>query len=352
MPHPFELGPADLAARVEEMVDSTFADLQSQFLVLPRSSGFLDYPPFQVAYEVLKRHTNGFAAFTESTVWTALREDALTLLVVRTILGFSPPEWADLARAERDSDIDQGHARSLDTKVRLRRDLFADASPESRTVLRTKALVSVAVEYITKGAPGAATDTVHRLAKVDTMTGLASVQHSANFHVPYAALLYERYLGRPFASYRDSVSGLVGDVMESAVEAELAGRRITFRKTRRAERIAGFDQAPDFFVPTELSPQVIIEAKITSDDGTARDKVARILRLTQMRDANLRAGRPSFEVVACIDGRGFGVRRQDMRDMLTATQGKIFTLATLNRLVDCTSLKNFLPALPPAGPTP
>ena len=352
MPHPFELGPTDLATRVEEMVDATFADLQSQFLVLPKSPGYLDYSPFQEAYEVLKRHTNGFAAFTEESLWSALLEDALSLVVVRTILGFSPPEWADLARSERDIDIDQGNARSLDTKVRQRRDLFRAASPTSLMVVRAKALVSVAVEYITRGAPGAANDTVHRLAKVDTMAGLDSVRHSANFHVPYAALLHERHLGRPFASYRDSVSGMVGDVMESAVESELAARRITFRKTKRAERIAGFDQAPDFFVPTELAPRLIIEAKITSDDGTARDKVARILRLTQMRDANLRAGRPSFEVVACIDGRGFGVRRQDMRDMLTATHGKIFTLATLDRLVDCTSLKSFLPTLPPARTTP
>ena len=59
--------------------------------------------------------------------------------------------------------------------------------------------------------------------------------------------------------------------------------------------------------------RVIIEAKITGDDGTARDKVTRILRLAAMRDERLRAGRPSFDVVACVDGRGFGVRRNDMK---------------------------------------
>jgi hypothetical protein len=347
MPHPFELNPPDLASRLEEMVDATFADLQSQSLVMPKSAGYLDYPLFQAAYEVLKRDTNGFATFTDDTVWAALRNDALVLLVVRTILGFSPPEWADLARSERQSDIDQGHARMLDTKVRQRRDLFTDASPASLTVRRAKALVSVAVECIKRGASDAAADTVHRMAKVDTMLGLSSVQHAANFHVPYSVLLYERYLGRPFASYRDSVSGMVGDVMESAVEAELAQCRITFRKTRRAERIAGFEQAPDFFIPTEFAPHIIIEAKIISDDGTARDKVARILRLTEMRDAHLRAGRPSFEVVACVDGRGFGVRRQDMRDMLVATRGKVFTLATLDRLIEHTSLRDFLPQQSP-----
>jgi hypothetical protein len=97
----------------------------------------------------------------------------------------------------------------------------------------------------------------------------------------------------------------------------------------------------DFFVPTEFSPSVIIEAKISGDDGTSRDKVARIIRLAQMRDGTLRKKKIDVEVVACIDGRGFGVRRQDMRDMLRATRGKIFTLATIDQLVANTRLSRF-----------
>jgi len=96
-------------------------------------------------------------------------------------------------------------------------------------------------------------------------------------------------------------------------------------------------------VPNKTAPTVIIEAKITGDDGTARDKVSRILRLANMRDSKIRNGQPGFEVVACIDGRGFGVRRQDMRDMLLATGGKVFTLATLDQLVRYTRLREFLP---------
>lgn len=343
MTHPFELPPAELDTRLDEMVTVTFGDIQSQFLVLPRGNGFVEFGEFQTAYEVLKRQTQAFQEFTEKTVWAALVEDALTLVVVRTILGVSPPEWADLARSERDSDVTQGAARSIDTKVRKERRLFAKRQ-DGATVQRVKALISVAVDYIGRGAPADVTDTVHRLAKVDTIIGLDSVQHAASHHVPYAALLYERFLGRPFASHRDSVSELVGDVMESAIEEELTRRKITFRKTKRAERIVGFEQAPDFFVPTELAPEIIIEAKITGDDGTARDKVARIKVLAAMRDERERAGRPAFELVACVDGRGFGVRRQDMRDMLRATRGKVFTLATLHRMVSCTSLKKFLPA--------
>jgi hypothetical protein len=134
--------------------------------------------------------------------------------------------------------------------------------------------------------------------------------------------------------------------MESAIEERLTRSRISFRKTKRAERIPGFDQAPDFIVPDEVNPAVIIEAKITGDDGTARDKVTRIERLATMRDERIRKGIPGFEVVACIDGRGFGVRREDMREMLLRTEGKVFTLSTLDQLVQHTRLRNFLPRKP------
>jgi hypothetical protein len=156
-------------------------------------------------------------------------------------------------------------------------------------------------------------------------------------------LLYERHLGRPFASHRDAVSELVGDVMESAIEERLSRARITYRKTKRAERIPGFEQAPDFIVPDEINPVVVIEAKITGDDGTARDKVTRIERLASMRDERIRAGQPGFQVLACIDGRGFGVRREDMRRMLQRTEGKIFTLSTLDQMIQHTRVSDFLP---------
>ena len=40
-------------------------------------------------------------------------------------------------------------------------------------------------------------------------------------------------------------------------------------------------------------------------------------------------------------GRGFGVRRKDMKKMLIATRGKVFTLRNLDRLIDCSRLKEY-----------
>jgi hypothetical protein len=40
------------------------------------------------------------------------------------------------------------------------------------------------------------------------------------------------------------------------------------------------------------------------------------------------------KVIACIHGRGFGVRREDMKKMILATRGKVFTVKTLDRLIE------------------
>lgn len=338
----FEVDTAYLSQHIDELVSTTVATLQSQFLSLPKGENFIEYSAFQGAYETLKKHTSAFVHLTTDTVMAALQEDSLAFVVLRTILGMTPPEWAYLASITTNTKIDQGFARAFDGHCRARRDYIAYLR-HGTTKDRLNALIQVAVQYITQGAPSGAENMVHRLAKADTSEGLISLMHVAAQHIPYAVLLYERYLGRPFASHRDAVSELVGEVMESAIEERLSRARISFRKTKRAERIPGFEQAPDFLIPDEFHPEIIIEAKITEDDGTARDKVTRIIHLTEMSDERKRKGLSGFEVVACIDGRGFGIRREDMKRMLLKTNGKVFTLATLDSLIENTLIRKFLP---------
>jgi len=133
--------------------------------------------------------------------------------------------------------------------------------------------------------------------------------------------------------------------MENAIEQRLREAGVSYRKTGRAERIPGFGQAPDFCIPDEISPVVIIEAKVTSDDGTARDKVTRIKELETQRNRHEQEGKPFYEVVACIDGRGFRQRRSDMRDLLLRLRGKVFTATTLDRLIANTRIKEFVSKL-------
>ena len=179
--HPFEVGSDYLASHIDEMVDVTFADIQSQFLMMPRGQNFIEFGSFQGAYEVLKQETDAFARFNDETVWKALERNALVFVVVRTILGVSPPEWAELAKAERDVSVPQNVARQMDARCRTEARYFArDLSALSRR--RIEALVSVAVEHVTKGAPSDAVGTVHRLNKIDTLEGLAILHCNCTEH--------------------------------------------------------------------------------------------------------------------------------------------------------------------------
>jgi hypothetical protein len=341
MQSPFEVSYEELQADIDRYVDAVFAALQSAFLVMPKGAGFIDYATFEQGYEALKRATGSFRQMPPDAVFDVVRSVPVSLVVLRSILGLSPPEWAYVTNERLGVDISQNAARSLDRRVRLT-PLTPMRLRNGVTSNRLQALIAVACQLIEEGAPEEAPGLLHRLAKADTKHGLRSVQPLADLGVPYAMLLYERFLGRPFAGHRDSVSELVGDVLEASIEAVLSGSRISFRKTRRAERVEGFDQAPDFIVPDEFNPRVVIEAKITEDDGTARDKVTRVQHLAALSMLARQSGEPPrFEIVACIAGRGFKQRREDMRKLLLATRGKVFTPQTLDRLVDCTQLREF-----------
>ncbi|TDQ54792.1 hypothetical protein [Actinorugispora endophytica] len=341
---PYEVAPDDIPSHLGELVQSTFDDLTSQFMLLPRGASFLEYPEFRSGYEALRKHTNGFTVLDVDRCWNAVKQCAIAGIVLRTIVGVTPPEWQDLAKEETDQQFPNNWARGLDKHMKTNPAYFSTRGGSSElTVSRVTALFQAACRVLLEGATDSQDGMIHRLDKLDTKEGLDSIRYVAEQHVPYAVLLYERYLGRPFASHRDGVSELVGDVMENAIEDLLSQAGVSARKTKRAERVPGFDQAPDFFIPDELDPTVIIEAKITGDDGTARDKVSRILRLASMRDEREREGRPSFEVVACIDGRGFGVRREDMGQMIAATRGKVFTANSLKDLIRYTRISEFLP---------
>ncbi len=337
--YPFEVPFDEILEDAEPYVDAVFSCLESEFLIMPKGAGFVEYPIFERGYEALKAATKRFSKIESAEVLPVMLVEPISIVVLRAMLGFTPPEWAYVTTQRTGVNVTQGFVRALDRKIRI--------SPETRlnvkglTKERLKALVETACFLLTQGVPSVEENLLHRLNKVDTKRGLNSMEHIAGMGVPYAMLLYERFLGRPFAGHRDSVSELVGDSLESAIEDVLNKAGISYRKTKRAERIEGFDQTPDFIIPSEFNPQVIIEAKITEDDGTARDKVTRIQHLGELSLSGRPVDNPRYEVIACIAGRGFGVRREDMKKMILATRGKVFTLKTLDHLIECTRLKDF-----------
>ena len=336
---PFEVPFEEILKDPEEYVDAVFSCLESEFLIMPKGSGFVEYPAFERGYEALKVATKGFAQLDKKDVIPVMLAEPIVLVVLRTMLGFTPPEWGYITTQETGVQVTQGFVRALDRKVRMSPEKPLNANGLAKD--RIEALAQTACRLLSQGVPDVEPTQLHRLDKADTKRGLESVRNLSGMGVPYAMLLYERFLGRPFAGHRDSVSELIGDNLESAIEEVLANAGISFRKTKRAEKIEGFDQTPDFIIPSEFNPQVIIEAKITEDDRTARDKVTRIQHLGELSLAGRNPDNPKYEVIACTGGRGFGVRREDMKKMILATRGKVFTLKTLDRLVANTMLKEY-----------
>ena len=340
MPFPFEVPYEEVHAHIDIYVDEVFAALQSGFMTMPKGPGFVEYAVFETAYEALKRSTGAFRSLDPDSVLELVQSKPLTLIILRAMLGFTPSEWAEAATARTNVQVTQSAARTIDRKVRMTPDTAL--SMNGVTGGRVRAMVAVACQLLTEGPTAVEEGFIHRLQKADTASGLVGISSLADIGVPYPMVLYERFLGRPFAGHRDSVSELVGDILEIAIEETLHRYGVSFRKTKRAERVQGFEQAPDFIIPNEFNPRVVIEAKLAEDDGTARDKVTRVQHLytLSMRDRTPKQG-PRYQVIACIAGRGFKQRREDMKKLLAATHGNVFTLGNIPQLVQHSRIKDF-----------
>jgi hypothetical protein len=58
---PFEVGIDEVLKNPEQFVDAVFSCLESEFLVMPKGLGFVDYPVFERGYEALKVAARGFS---------------------------------------------------------------------------------------------------------------------------------------------------------------------------------------------------------------------------------------------------------------------------------------------------
>ncbi len=55
MKYPFEVDYQEILADPDCFVTAVVSSLASEFLVLPKGEGFIDYPQFETGYEALKR---------------------------------------------------------------------------------------------------------------------------------------------------------------------------------------------------------------------------------------------------------------------------------------------------------
>jgi hypothetical protein len=119
MPFPFEIPFDEVRANLDTYVDEVFGSLQSTFLTLPKGQGFIEYPVFEQGYEALKRVTRDFRMLSPDQILATIYAVPISFVVLRSMLGFTPPEWAYVTTQKTDVAVDQGAIRALDRRIRM-----------------------------------------------------------------------------------------------------------------------------------------------------------------------------------------------------------------------------------------
>jgi len=148
---PFEVSLKEILQDPESYVDAVFSCLESEFLVMPKGMGFVEYPVFERGYEALKSATAGFSQLDPEKVFPVMVSEPISIVVLRSMLGFTPPEWGYITTQKTGISVTQGFVRSLDRKVRMAPE--TEFSTNGVTKERLKAMVQTACQLLSSGVP-------------------------------------------------------------------------------------------------------------------------------------------------------------------------------------------------------
>ena len=80
--YPFEASFDEIRENPDLFVSSVFSCLESEFLVMPKGSGFIEYRVFEAGFEALKKVSSGFRSVSADEVY----QTALSIPI--SIIGF------------------------------------------------------------------------------------------------------------------------------------------------------------------------------------------------------------------------------------------------------------------------
>ena len=296
-----------------------------------------DEDSFAEAYEALASVTAAFTQTDIETLATAIHDTPRALAPLRMILGLT---YSELAVAIKlvDSSLSVS-ANALKNFERGQHPRGFTKRQETMPREIAKAASAVMNRDILR-VPEAASHHFHsKLDKRDTLDGWRSVAANSS-GVPYSALLYQRYVGGVWRQVQDAYSEVKGDaLLEYPLRDLLTEHQVPHHHTKTGATGAeetmeryGVSPGPDFVVPDE-SPTLVIEAKVGEDGGTVRDKAARIRTLAEA------ANRRGLTACALIDGKGWSERTTALLDVIVATQGRTYTLSTMEHLLELPEIK-------------
>lgn len=324
---------ADRAEARSLLAESYLATTQPSFHLIPRGDAMASEADFDAAYQVLAASTSGFTDVRVETLRAALIEDPRALAPLRMVVGFTHNELAVATKlVQPDSTVTGAALKSAERRP---------ASTRKAAVARRSALIDLVAATVLAvmdrqilAVPPASAPWFHsKIDKRDTRDGWRSVARDAG-GVPYSALLYQRYVGGVWRQVQDAYSEVKGDaLLEVPLTALLEEERIPFHRSERGAAGAaataakyGLAPGPDFVLPAD-SPTVIIESKVGEDGGTVRDKAARVQALVDT------GGGRGLVVCAVVDGKGWSERPGALADVVIATRGRTYTLATLPQIL-------------------
>ena len=306
------------------------AATQPSFQYIPRGDSMAGEEEFGAAYLELASRTDDFSDVNSESLASALTSNPATLAPLRMILGLTHNELAwSMKQVRPASKTSGGTLKSFERNP---------AQPSETRAEMIETIVTAALAVVDRSIlqiPETARKHFHsKLDKRDTRGGWRTVAEDAR-GVPYSALLYQRYVGGVWRQVQDAYSEVKGDrLLEKPIADLFDDHRIAYHRSERGARGAtemaatlGFSPGPDFALPKD-SPTVVIESKVAEDGGTARDKASRIVNLARAADDR------GLLVCAVIDGRGWSERSNSLADVVIATQGRTYSLATLHHLLD------------------
>ncbi len=327
----------EVAAEFFRRCASLYAErLSPSFHMVPWDTAqLLEDEGFSAIYARANALTSGFRDVTADKIGNVLRQEPPALIVFRMMAAFSRDHVSYLLRRVYDVRLSRDDLRVIEHQG-------AAASPP--LVARWRAACGTLGQLLYDAVrgellafrDGVETDKFRALTdKIDTRGGWETVANAAASGVPYDALLYQRYIGSAFGLAINASTSLKADLLEGPVDQLLRDSGIPFYRVGAREKVPGWEQAPDFFVPSKEAPVVLIEAKVAEDGGTARDKASRIERLSR-----LAYGRGAT-LISVVDGLGFLRINDVLAPILGNSKGLVFTYSDLAEMLEVPTLRAY-----------
>lgn len=302
--------------------------LSANFAFVPRLEHY-ELETLSRAYQRAAAATDRFRQVGVPQLAALLQEHPETLMVLRTIVGYTPKELAvasrEIAKELGSRGVGEARIKSIERGARV-----------AETPARL--LAATIDRLVTRQMWGAAPEGLKtKLDKVDTADGWESVRRLATEGVPYDVFLHQRHMGGAFRQLLDAASESRGEMLEIAARTLFEEHHVPFVHTGSHDQSEIADRfnltmspAPDFVVfepPNSL--RAILECKLTNDGGTARDKAS---RFDTLRREGVRLG--GVPVFALLDGLGWERVNDALAPVIEHCDGRVFTLETLPEMLE------------------